>query len=135
MVWPMVTLPLRTTGLRTVRAVVSLRMVVPSAIVSVPVPSGPVPVTKVKPAVVVGAVTELPAPRMIEPALSVTPPLKVLAPVSTKEPAPAFVRLAAVPLMVFWITPVIERSTGERPEVVIVLAPPLSSQMALSVGV
>ena len=74
---PNVKLPLTVVGLAIVRAVPSDITVEPAPIVKVPVPTGPLVTAPV-----------VPAPKMIVEAFSVTPVVKVLAPLSTTEPPP-----------------------------------------------
>ena len=113
---PKLKLPETTMSLPSVRAVVSGSSVVPAATVSTPVPSGP-EVTAV-PAVL----PVLPAPMMSEPALSWTPPAKVLAPPSTSEPLPALTSPAGVAeFITFCTAPLRMRPIGEVPPTVNVL--------------
>ena len=113
---PKIMLPLIVRLLATILAVLSDCNVVPAATVSTPVPSGP-EVTAV-PAVL----PVLAPPMMSVPALSWTPPAKVLAPPSTIEPLPALVRPAGVAeFITFCTTPLRMRPIGELPPTVIVL--------------
>ena len=112
---PMVKLPPTTRLLASVGAEAGSSEV-PAPIVRTPVPSGPevTPVPAVLPVLL--------APTISEPALSWTPPAKVLAPLSTSEPVPALMRPAGVAEFITFCTAPLRMSpTGEAPFTVMVL--------------
>ena len=127
---PNVVLPLIVRLLARILTVLSDWRVVPAAMVSVPVPNGP-EVTAV-PAVL----PVLAAPRMSVPALSCTPPAKVLAPLSSRELLPALMSPAETDeFIAFWMTPEKISPIGEEPLAVRVFDCPFSSKIETMVGV
>ena len=127
---PNVVLPLIVRSLAKILAVLSDWRVVPAAMVSTPVPNGP-EVTAV-PAVL----PVLAAPRMSVPALSCTPPAKVLAPLSSRELLPALMSPAETDeFIAFWMTPEKISPIGEEPLAVRVFDCPFSSKIETMVGV
>ena len=94
--------PLKTTGLKTVREVLSTSRALPAARVSVPVPRGPlVTPLAAAPVPAPGPVGVLLAARRIPPEVPVvvTPPVNVLAPESWRMPLPDLLMLAPAPEM------------------------------------
>ena len=95
-------------ALAMVRSVPSLRSAVPSAMVSAPVPIGPL--------VTVPDVGVLFAPRMMLPPFRLTPVVNVLALARTTEPVPAFTNAPVGESRIGSVSP-----TGDAPETVMVL--------------
>ena len=78
----------------------------------------------------------LAAPMMSVPALSWTPPAKVLAPLSSRELLPALMSPAGTDeFIAFWMTPEKISPIGEEPLAVRVFDCPFSSKIEAMVGV
>ena len=108
-----------------VRAAPPARILAPSVIVSVPLPMGPA--VTVLPTVI-GALS---APKMREPAVRATPPVKVLAPVRMSDPLPVLLIEPPAPVL----TPLRMRPFGESPLTLMVRAAAPKLRMLAMVGV